>query len=330
MDIQATTTISTLLNPQRIHIEISSKCTLRCPRCPRTELAPNSVNKEINLSEFKQAFGLELLQQVQEILFCGDIGDPIYAKDFLEIVRYIKTNSTVELRIVTNGSYKSAAWWTELGSLLQRSDVVTFSVDGWDQASNEQYRVNSNFDSIVSGARALRKSSNCLMKWSAIYFKFNEQHMADIRLFAKDLGFDLFQTVRSSKFDGHYSVNGIDTLKPLGGRYSKSVQYETDVENLTNRVPVVFYNTRDRHPWARCANWKKEMFVTVEGLVFPCPWFNSGYQENDFVAKYQDRLNIKTRTLKEILADPLWDELLTRFAIAPLEICKLKCQGCSE
>ena len=326
MDILVTTPTSTLLNYQRIHIEISSKCTLKCPRCPRTELDPAGLNQDITLAEFQQAFDLTILKEIQEIVFCGDIGDPIYARDFLDVVRYVKTNSTVELRIVTNGSYKSDAWWTELGSVLHRYDTVTFSVDGWDQESNEQYRVNSNFASIVSGARALRKSSRCLMKWSAIYFKFNEEKMPDIRLFAKDLGFDLFQTVRSSKFDGRYAVDGVDTLKPLGGRYSTTVQYETDVENLTNRVPIVFYNTRDRHPWARCANWKIEMFVTVEGLVFPCPWFNSGYQENDFVAKYRDRLSIKTRTLKEILADPLWDELLTRFEIAPLEICKMKCR----
>ena len=328
MDIPVTTPTSTLLNYTRIHVEISSKCTLKCPRCPRTELDPAGLNQDITLAEFRRAFDLELLKEIHEIIFCGDIGDPIYARDFLEIVRYIKTNSKVELRIVTNGSYKSDAWWSELGSLLHRYDTVTFSIDGWDQASNEQYRVNSDFKSIIAGARALRKSSKCLMKWSAIYFKFNEQHMADIRLFAKDLGFDMFQTVRSSKFDGRYAVDGVDKLKPLGGWYSKSVQYETDVENLTNRVPVVFYNTRDRHAWAQCANWKKEMFVSVEGLVFPCPWFNSGYQSNDFVEKYKDRLSIKTRTLKEILTDPLWDELLTRFEIAPLDICKMKCRDC--
>jgi MoaA/NifB/PqqE/SkfB family radical SAM enzyme len=328
MDIPVTTPTSTLLNYTRMHVEISSKCTLKCPRCPRTELDPAGLNQDITLAEFQRAFDLELLKEIQEIIFCGDIGDPIYARDFLEIVRYIKTNSQVSLRIVTNGSYKSTEWWTELGAVLRNNDTVTFSIDGWDQASNEQYRVNSDFKSIIAGARALRKSSKCLMKWSAIYFKFNEQHMADIRLFAKDLGFDMFQTVRSSKFDGRYAVDGVDKLKPLGGWYSKTVQYETDVENLTNQVPVVFYNTRDRHAWARCVNWQKEMFVSVEGLVFPCPWFNSGYQENDFVEKYRDRLSIKTRTLKEILADPLWDELLTRFEIAPLEICKIKCRDC--
>ena len=326
MDLQVTTPMLTLLNRSRIHIEISSKCTLKCPRCPRTELKPELVNREISLSDFQRSFTPELLKEIQEILFCGDIGDPIYAKDFLDIVRYIKTNGTTNLIIVTNGSYKSAEWWTELGSLLTRADQVIFSVDGWDQASNEQYRVNSDFESIVNGARALRIASNCLMTWSAIYFKFNEQRMSDIKSFAQELGFDTFQTVRSSKFDNQYAINGIDSLKPTAEYVAKSAQYEMLQENLNSRVPVVFYNTRDRHPWARCANWRKEMFINVDGLVFPCPWFNSGYLENDFVDKYKDRLSIKTRTLTEILEDPLWDELLTRFEVAPLDICKMKCR----
>ena len=168
------------------------------------------------------------------------------------------------------------------------------------------------------------------MTWSAIYFKFNENHMADIELFAKDLGFDNFQTVRSSKFDNQYSIQGVDPLKPLNGWFAKTSQYEVTVNKLNANVPLVFYDKRSRHPWAKCANWEKEMFINVDGLVFPCPWFNSGYLENDFIDKYRGRLSIKTRTLKDIIDDPLWDELLTRFEIAPLEICKLKCQGCSE
>jgi MoaA/NifB/PqqE/SkfB family radical SAM enzyme len=327
MDLLPTTPTSTLLNRRRIHIELSSKCTLKCPRCPRTELRPEQLNKEITLEEFQRAFTSDLLSEIQEITFCGDVGDPIYAKDFLEIVRYIKSSRfNTSLIIVTNGSYKDTAWWTELGSLLKRNDRITFSVDGWDQTSNEQYRVNSDFNSIVAGARALRQVTDAELNWSAIYFKFNEDKMSWIEELARDLGFDTFTTVRSSKFDGRYTFNGVDSLKPLGGWVSKSSQYETITTKLNQQVPIIFYDTVNRHPWARCANWTKEMFINVDGLVFPCPWFNSGYLENDFVDKYRDKINIKSRTLKEVLEDPLWEELYTRFEIAPLEICKMKCR----
>ena len=107
MDIQVITPTLRLLSHKRIHIELSSKCTLKCPRCPRTELHPNSLNREISATEFQRAFTTDLLKEIQEIMFCGDIGDPIYAQDFLPIVKYIKqTSPSLSLVIVTNGSYK--------------------------------------------------------------------------------------------------------------------------------------------------------------------------------------------------------------------------------
>ena len=326
MDLQVTTPTSVLLSHKRIHIELSSKCTLKCPRCPRTELNPANLNREISLLEFQRAFSPDILAEVQEMTFCGDVGDPIYAKDFLPIVEYIKRSRfKIDLVIVTNGSYKSESWWQELGTYLRPNDKVTFSVDGWDQDSNEQYRVNSDFDSIVRGARALRAVTQAQMNWSAIYFKFNEDKMPYIQDLARDLGFNTFEAVLSSKFDNQYLVNGIDPLKPAIN-VAPGSQYKIVQDPLNGPVPMVFYETRNQHPWARCANWTKEMFINVDGYVFPCPWFNSGYLENDFFTKHQDQLSIKTRTLKEILADPLWDEMYTRFEIAPLDICKMKCR----
>ena len=318
--------MSTLLNASRIHIEISSKCTVKCPRCPRTELRPDSLNKEITLGEFKSAFDPTTLSKINDIVFCGDIGDPIYARDFLNICRYIKDNSNTIIRITTNGSYKSTEWWTELGQLLTANDRVTFSVDGVDQQTNEQYRVNSDYDSIINGMRSLRESSSCVMIWSAIYFNFNENLMDQIQQLAKSLGFNRFKAVRSSKFDQRYLINGIDPLKPKLENVANGSPYE---EEIVEFIPYTNLSApiRNYHPWARCLNWSKELFINVDGLVFPCPWFNNGYQSNDFVQKYKDKINIKTRTLTDILADPLWEELVKRFDDNPLNICQLKCKN---
>jgi MoaA/NifB/PqqE/SkfB family radical SAM enzyme len=290
------------------------------------------LNQEISLFEFQRAFTRDVLSEINNIIFCGDIGDPIYARDFLKIIEYIKISKySINIVIVTNGSYKSREWWIQLGSLLQSKDKVTFSIDGWDQDSNEKYRVNSNFESIVNGARALRSSTSAQLQISSIYFNFNQDHMDKIKQLAIDLDFDIFRTVQSSKFNNQYIVNGVDNLLPRNEYVVKS-QYKTNYQSLNYRdkttVPVNVY--QKQHKWAKCANGEKEMFVNVEGLVLPCPWFNSGYLENDFITKYKDKINIKTRTLKEIVEDPLWNEMYTRFEAMPLEICKLKCRDCNE
>lgn len=322
--------MSILFNPARVHVELSSKCTLKCPRCPRTEVHPDTLNRDFSLADFKTAFDTATLFQLEYILFCGDIGDPIYNKDFLDIIRYIKDSGCLaSINIVTNGSYKSVEWWSELGGLLRSTDCVTFSVDGWDQESNEQYRVNSDFASIIMGIQALKASSACGVQWSTIIFKFNEDHMDQICNVARAAGADMFTKVESTKFGPNYEVDGVDPLMPR--TVSKQI-YEREIvffgrknSNEDKVGTISDYQGVDKHPWARCINHQKELFINVEGLLFPCPWFNSLYLENSFIEKYKDRLSIKNRSLLDVLNDPMWEELYTMFEIAPLEICRMKC-----
>jgi MoaA/NifB/PqqE/SkfB family radical SAM enzyme len=306
---------------------------LKCPRCPRTELQLDHVNQEITLADFKSGFPPEVMQEIDHFLFCGSIGDPIYATEFLEIVEYIKQNSQVRVRIVTNGSYKKSAWWKQLGSLLDYNDMVTFSVDGWDNDSNNQYRVNSNFDSIVEGLRTLRQVSACHIRWSTIYFSFNQQHIEHIRELAKLNGCDSFQTVKSSKFDGRYLTGNVDIMKPADELVAASLVYEPEVEVLTQSryIPIVPVESPHPHAWAKCLNYKKEMFVGIDGLVVPCPWFDNTYQQNSFITENQDRLSIRHRSFFDIVNDTeLWSQLTNSFDLDPLPICKLKCKNDSR
>lgn len=314
-----------MFSTRNIHVEVSSKCTLKCPRCPRTELALDHLNREFSLTDFARAFDVATLSAVSKIIFCGDVGDPIYAKDFLNIVEYIKKNSNTTINIVTNGSYKNVQWWDTLGKFLDSKDQVTFSLDGWDQESNQKYRVNSDWNSIVEGIKTLRAASPCIMNWSMIYFNFNENQVARIKQTAQDLGFDTFDTVHSSKFDGRYLINGQDPLKPI--KVASSSQYQREKNVFTRSSKVVDAPLIRNHAWAKCLNFEKEIFVNVDGLLFPCPWFNSGYHSNEFVQHNLDRLNVKVRGLRAVLEDPIWNALVKAFDTEPLEICQLKCKN---
>ena len=313
-----------------MHLEISSKCVLKCPRCPRTELKLDRLNQEITLSDFKSGFPVDVLSQIEHFIFCGDIGDPIYATEFLEIIEYIKQNSQIRVRIVTNGSYKKPEWWKQLGAILTYNDQVTFSIDGWNNNSNNLYRVNSDFDSIVLGIKTLRAASECLIQWSAIYFAFNQDKMDTMQQMALDLGCNRFQTVKSSKFDGRYSIGGVDVLKPANSLIADTAVYITDIKILQSGkyIPAIPIVPAVLHPWAKCLNFEKDLFVGIDGVLTPCPWFNNGYQSNDFLETNRKKLSIKNRSFLDILNDiELWAELVNRFDTNPLEICKLKCKN---
>ena len=167
------------------HFEVSSICTLKCPRCPRTEIPESLVQTQLRLDFFEKNF--TFADQIKKITFCGDDGDPIYARDFLSIVNFFKQqNPSVNINIITNGSYKTPDWWKNLGNVLNENDQVHFSLDGWDQQSNEQYRVNCDWDSIMSGIHSLRENTTAFLQWDAIVFKFNQHQIDNMKSMAKE------------------------------------------------------------------------------------------------------------------------------------------------
>ena len=104
------------------HIEICTKCSLKCPRCTRQEVPEGLTNMELSLEWFRKNFVPGILSQIKKFTFCGDDGDPIYAKDFIKILKWLREqNSQVQFVIITNGSYKTKSWWQELASLLLRA-----------------------------------------------------------------------------------------------------------------------------------------------------------------------------------------------------------------
>ena len=128
------------------HIEPSAICPLKCPRCPRTEHPETPwLNRQMDLQFFNSFMTPEMLaNHVQRITMCGDVGDPIYCRDYLDIYRYIKQhNPRCHVFTVTNGTGKTKQWWQEFGTVANAYDSINFSVDGFDQTSNSIYRVNS-------------------------------------------------------------------------------------------------------------------------------------------------------------------------------------------
>tara|TARA_Y100001937_G_scaffold55917_1_gene76906 strand:+ start:1090 stop:2112 length:1023 start_codon:yes stop_codon:yes gene_type:complete len=316
------------------HIELCSKCSLKCPRCSRQEVPEGLVNKDLSLEWFKNNFTGRLLTDVRKLTFCGDDGDPIYAKDFLKILSWFReNNNNVQFVVVTNGSYKTKKWWEQLDSILNEKDHIHFSLDGWDQESNNIYRVNCNWFSIMTGIDAMRRSK-AHKTWAAIAFKFNEHRIFDMQEMAKKLAFDSFQLTLSSKFGKNYDTYPKDDpLQPsdkfiASGRFTRTTVglsgkkwHDNCVDIFTKR----FYN-KDSTPSIipLCMIGNKGLYLNAKGKFYPCCWTALRYGHNKDIFEY-----IKpSQTLGEVLDDPMWKKLFgdIRNGTAPRE-CGEKCSA---
>jgi MoaA/NifB/PqqE/SkfB family radical SAM enzyme len=325
------------------HFEVSGKCTLKCPRCPRNEMAPVPwMNKELTLDFFKKVLSPELLKtQVKRITMCGDIGDPIYASQYLDIVEYIKLNNPkIHVFTITNGSYRKAEWWERFAAISNEYDTINFSVDGYNHESNNKYRVGSNWDSIMQGMDIMCNKSSAFVYWAAILFSFNQDHIADIHTQAKQIGCDGVQLTYSTKFGSKYGETyggKNDTLEPRLEFISKTHRYERHFRNISGREQhnTDYMNTNikmfeeiskkyQKSITPMCSIGNRGLYVSADGVIHPCSWVSYPYVsltsarktikfEDSFHQVHRDKLNLNERTLEDILNDDIWSHLFNSF-----------------
>ena len=325
---------SIVLATWHFHIEISSKCTLRCPRCARAEVPDSLINTELDLEFFKRNFTPEfILNNVEKITFCGDDGDPIYAHDLICVIQYIKSIKPVEFVIITNGSHKKTEWWAELGSVLTEQDTVHFSVDGYNNTSNNLYRVNSDFESIVLGIKTLQSTSKCRLVWAAIAFKFNEDHIDYMQLLATNLNMDAFQLTRSTKFGKIYPSYGtIDPLQPSDRYVSSSHRFERDVIILSlrglntavSKTNIALFKSVNEINNVKplCEIGNKGLYINARGRLFPCCWVANRYSHNSEWQQSAEKFNLHNRSLADVVTDDFW---VSEFKTFQWQECQTKC-----
>lgn len=317
------------------HIEISSKCTLHCPRCARSEVPQSLVNTELKLDFFKKNFTPEFItKHLKKVTFCGDDGDPIYAHDLIPVIQYLKSEGNVSIVIVTNGSYKKEDWWKELGNTLEDNDQVHFSLDGHNQQTNEIYRINSDFESILLGIKTLRQNSKCWLSWDAIGFKFNENHIDEMKLLAEQLGFDQFQLTKSTKFGSKYEHYGInDPLEPTqSSLISSTHRFEREITNLSGRkvneswleTNYKFYENVqliNDHIKPICHIGNKGLFINSKGEFYPCCWVANRYGHNEHWINNGKKFNLHTNNLEDVVNNTYWEKDFSNNSFE----CNLKC-----
>ena len=314
------------------HIETCSKCSLKCPRCSRQEVPEGLTNRDLSLEWFKENFTGKLLTDVRKLTFCGDDGDPIYAKDLLKILAWFRANnSVVQFVIVTNGSYKTKAWWKELGTVLNDKDHIHFSLDGWDQESNNIYRVNCDWESIILGIETL-KNTKVFKTWATIAFKFNENKIDHMRDIAKQLNFDSFQLTLSTKFNKNYSHYPIDDPLQPSDRYIATDRFtrtatplseKSWTDNCIDIFTKKFYSadTEQKSIIPLCMIGNKGLYINAEGKFRPCCWTGLRYEHNKDIFNYIDFDN----ALTEVLDDKMWSEFFKD--MSAVRECGEKCSA---
>jgi MoaA/NifB/PqqE/SkfB family radical SAM enzyme len=291
-----------------LQIELTNKCTLKCPRCSRTDFIKQFPkqwkNTDINLQDLKRFIDIDLAGKM--VLLSGNYGDPIYHNDMIEVVRFLKERQA-RIRIATNGSYKSIEWWKELADVLTKDDEIVFAIDGLPK-NFTKYRINGDWKSIADGIRIMRESK-VTMSWQYIRFSYNIDDVNTAETLSKQLGFDSFTVMDSNRWD-----NGTEWLTPNINNVSlaKVRWKQLSEKNVVEIDPV-------------CAN-NQEHFISAEGRYTPCCHAaeHRFYYKTKFY-KEKNAYDIKETTLSAVLNYPTTVEFVKTIHTAKPEVCTFSC-----
>jgi MoaA/NifB/PqqE/SkfB family radical SAM enzyme len=319
------------------HIEVSSICALHCPRCPRAEVPQSLLNTQLTLEFFQTRIGTHAVRQIRKITFCGNDGDPIYCREFLEICTWLKyINPDIHLTIITNGSYRPAAWWAGLAAVLNHRDEIHWSIDGWDQRSNNEYRVNSDWNSIMLGQSTfVSNNTSTYCVWATIAFKFNQDHLDHIRGQAQAAGMDGWQLTLSTKFGSRYpnQYGEHDSLEPTNANLvSESDRFTRRYTALSSKprpdaeLKTLFVSRHQSisNSTAVCMIGNKGIFVNSRGELYPCCWVANRYDHNrQWHEMAQNQFNLYHHSVQDIQQHAFWHspEFLRFDALE----CRTKC-----
>ncbi len=277
---------------------------------------------EITLEQFKVWFSEDFIKQLDNLFMCGDLGDPVIAKDTLEIFQYLrKINPKITLSMHTNGSARTTTWWQELAKANVR---VIFGIDGLAD-THSLYRVNTDWHKIIENATVFIKEGG-IAEWHMLVFKHNEDQVDDCRKLSSELGFHNFE----SKHTVRFMRNKFHVLDDEG----KTTHIIYPTEKSQAMIPIIqqaLINDIKPNSISCKAKQYNQIYVSAAGNVSPCCWLDfqwhfSGY---DGRIDYMDRINqfpnLNETTLLDIFSSRPFDKISDTWNNSPLIECSRQC-----
>lgn len=267
-----------------IHLEVTQNCQAACPMCDRN-MNGEGVNPHINLDELslddcKQIFPPEFIAQLKTMYMCGNLGDPIVARDTLEIFKYFREhNPTMWLSMNTNAGARDEAWWTELAQVFGNLGAVIFSVDGL-RDTNHIYRQGVNWDRVETAMQAFIKAGG-RARWDFLVFEHNQHQVEQAEQIANEWGFEKFVAKKTGRFvDANTNKKEKHQAKDRKGTDSAEIkkpskEYQNRALSTQDKL-VAKYGSMDAYydvAPIRCkVKEEGSLFITAEGLALPCCW----------------------------------------------------------
>lgn len=285
--------MKTLPEIKSLNIELTTRCTARCPFC--TRILENHT--DISDLNFKAIENIPY-EKLDIAVVSGCLGEPTCYPRFIETIEYMyDKNPDIEIRLTTNGAAHTPDWWGHLGSFFkeEKKGYAIFGIDGLED-THSLYRRGTVFKNVINNVKAFNEAGGRSIV-QMIIFRHNEHQLYDLKKLSEDIGCKrLFY--RPSK------MYNDELQRPIMDIRTRS--------EIVKSLPEGFYYCFmvDR----------QELYVNVDGYLMPCyvlsnrrPQYKK--EDEEFMKKFSEAIPFMDLTkykFDDIIKQDIFTYILNR------------------
>lgn len=275
--------------PQRLVLELTNACNLKCIMCGRDEADFSLTTFDIDILKNLSP----ILEEIEEVTLFG-WGEPTLHPQFEEILRFLD-NYPVKKYFVTNGmrldKIKEALFKYHV-------DIMAISLDGAKPQTNNSIRVNSDLDFIVKELKdivRIKKENNLnypYMNFVMTMFERNIEELPDLVRLAAEIGLEevkgVYLTVFSESLLNESLYNKKDKVKAVFDKAEKLG------EELNVKIKLPYLQGEDiaqNNEHKDCYTAWRDFFVGSDGFIRPCQSNSLKFFKYDKTKNFEDMWN---------------------------------------
>jgi len=197
----------------KINLDISSRCTLECPKCLRMYYKVNGKKvpgHDMTLKEYHK-----IISYFSEVQFCGNISDPTM-NNLLPTFLEINYQNEIETTVDNAASHRPKKWYEKAFKSNPNATWI-FGLDGIPEQSH-LYRINQDGVKLFEMMLLAKKEVKNVI-WNYIIFKYNENDLEEAQKLSNHYGLNI-SFIKSSRF------NKKDKYKPVNPNHYVERNYE--------------------------------------------------------------------------------------------------------
>lgn len=279
-----------------VSIQLTNKCNLRCKHCCVDAGESIDMNVELSTDEIKEIFDKVIRWKPRNIMLSG--GEPMYRKDFKELLEYLRNNYSGKIVLSTNAmliNENNIRW------LVNWCDAFEISIDGVDEDTCSAVRGKGVFNKVCESVRLIKKYTDKPINMSMVFSEKNDYLVPKFKELNKKMGTEAICRAFVPRGRG-------ETNKALFSSKAADDVY-INSEFLCNENKTPFGITT-------CAAGVRELFIRCDGLIQPCP----SYMEK----KYSLGNILKIDDISEVIENNsvVFSSQVLENSTKPLEECK--------